>query len=141
MIDRRRSVNVPMLALGVFLISLGRFAAFGAQDTLFTQTLARAGIESFWGWTMILVGMFKVAAASGFLRKLDETAELPRSSVVSHLASGFVLLWTWIVCSLMYGLQTPTVDACLGVGVVLLIGGFVEANRSKEIRNGRRSYV
>jgi len=90
---------------------------------------------------MILVGMFKVAAASGFLRKLDETAELPRSSVVSHLASGFVLLWTWIVCSLMYGLQTPTVDACLGVGVVLLIGGFVEANRSKEIRNGRRSYV
>jgi hypothetical protein len=141
MIDRRRSVNVAMLALGVFLISLGRFAVFGAHDTLFTQTLARAGIETFWGWTMILVGVFKIAAASGFLRKLDETAELPRSSVVAHLASGFVLLWTWVVCSLIYGLSTPTVDACLGVGVVLLAGGFVEANRSKEIRNGRRSFV
>jgi uncharacterized membrane protein HdeD (DUF308 family) len=140
-IDRRRSANVSMIALGVFMISLGQFAAWGPQDTLFTVTLARAGIEHFWGWVMIVTGAFKIASACGCLRWMDESTDWPRSSVVAHLVSGFVLLWTWVVTGLMYGLSTPTVHACAGVGFVLLAGGFVEARRSREIRNGRRSFA
>jgi len=136
-IDRRRSLNIAMIGLGVFMISLGRFAAFGVHDTLFTQTLARAGMEALWGWVMIAVGVFKVVAGCGLLRFLDEHPELPRSTVVAHLASGFVLMWTWIVCYLMYGLSTPTVDACGAVSVVLLAGAYLEAQKGKVIRCGR----
>lgn len=137
MIDRRRSMNIAMIGLGVFMISLGRFAAFGEQDTLFTTTLSRAGMETLWGWVMIASGAFQVAAGGGFLRWLDEHPELPRSTVVSHLASGLVLSWTWIVCYLMYGLSTPTVDACGAVSLVLLAGAYREAHQGKMVRCGR----
>lgn len=133
--DRRRSANVAMIGLGVFLMSLGRFAAFGGQEI--TYTLARAGMETSWGWTMILVGAFKVAAGCGCLRWMDEQMHIPRSSVVAHLLSGAVLTWTWIVCWLLYGLSTPTVDACGAIGAVLLIGGYVEARKAKVMRCGR----
>ena len=139
--DRRRSANVAMIGLGVFLMSLGRFAAFGGHDPLFTHTLAKAGMEQSWGWTMILVGAFKIAAGCGCMRWMDEQPHIPRSSVVAHLTSGAVLLWTWIVCGLLYGLSTPTIEACGAVGLVLLIGGYVEARKAKVMRCGRRLAV
>ena len=127
--DRRRGAQWGMIAVGVFMISLGKFAVWSQIDTLFSQTLGRMGMETQWGIVMIAIGIVQIV-----------TAFVPwrTALVVTYGVSGIVLCWTYIVVGLVANLSTPTVDACLGVGVVMLIAAVSKARQSVCIRAYQR---
>lgn len=128
--DRRRGAQWGMAGIGVFMIALGRFAAFSSTDTLFTQTLMHLGMETEWGVVMILTGLALVV-----------TAFIPwRAALVAvYGTSGLVLCWTWILVGWIGRLSTPTVDVCLGVGVVMCIAAVSKARQSVCVRAFQRA--
>lgn len=128
--DRRRGAQWGMVAVGVFMIAMGRFAAFSPVDTLFTQVLTRLGMETEWGVVMILNGIALVV-----------TAFIPwRAALVAvYGTSGLTLCWTWILVGWIGRLNTPTVDVCLGVGVVMLIAAVSKARQSVCVRAFQRT--
>ena len=123
--DLRRDVAWGMTAVGVFMIALGRFAAFGGRDTQFTAVLSRMNLEYEWGIIMITMGVTQCLASFLPWRVLQ---------VTTYGLSGLVLLWTYVLTGLISGLITPTVDACLGIGVVLMIGAIAKAQQSVLVR-------
>ena len=123
--DRRRGAQWGTVAVGVFMILLGRFAAFSSLDTLFTQTLARHDIETEWGLIMIANGLAVVVTAFVPWRTI---------LVATYGASGLVLCWTWVIVGWLGQLSTPTVDVCLGVGIVMLIAAVSKARQSVCVR-------
>lgn len=127
--DLRRDTDWGMCAVGVFMILLGRFAAFGVLDTRFTATLARIDMEYTWGVIMV---------ASGILQCLAAFTPWRAWQVYTYGWSGLVLMWTYIMTALILGLNTPTVDACLGVGLIMLIATAAKAQQSVMVRSCRR---
>lgn len=123
--DRRRGAQWGMVAVGALMIIMGRFAAFSPVDTMFTQTLSRLGLETEWGVIMIVVGSAQIA-----------TAFIPwRAGLVAvYGASGTILCWTWVMVGWLGQLSTPTVDVCLGVGIVMLIAAVSKARQSMCVR-------
>jgi hypothetical protein len=111
------------------LISLGRFAAFGPVETLFTNTFARMGLDMSWGVIMIVIGIGNIAAV--FM--LNRTA-----TVVVYGITSITLLWTWFLAYFIGVVYTPTVESCLWVGIALFIGAAYEATISKKIRCVRK---
>lgn len=128
--DRRRSAQWGMVAVGVFMVSLGKFAVWGSVDTLFTQSLARLGIETAWGLVMVSAGLLQIITAFVPWRTL---------LVATYGMSGIVMLWTYVLVGLIGGRTTPTIDACLGVGVVMLIAAVSKARQSVCIRAFQRT--
>lgn len=123
--DRRKWINWPMIAVGLMMVSMGRYAIFGSYETLFTSTLARLGVESMWGFVLITVGGLNLVAV--FIRN--------RTLIVATYGiSAIALFWTWVIAYLIGGIYTPTVENCLWVGCALLVGTAYEANTSKQIR-------
>ena len=119
--DLRRDVAWGMFAVGIFMLSLARFAVFGRVNTLFTATLAHMGIETEWGLIMF---------ASGFAQCLASFLPWRVLQVAIYGVSGIVLIWTYVITGLLHHLATPTVDACLGIGIVMLIGAVAKAQQS-----------
>ena len=128
--DRRRGAQWGMVAVGVFMISLGKFAVWSPIDTLFSQTLGRLGLETEWGVIMIGMGALQIV-----------TAFVPwrTALVVCYGMSGIVLCWTYVIVGLAGKLSTPTVDACLGVGIVMLIAAVSKARQSVCIRSYQKA--
>lgn len=128
--DRRRGVQWGMVFAGVFMVLIGRFAAFSPLDTLFTQALSRLGLETIWRLIMILIGSALIATAFVPWRPV---------LVVVYGLGGLVLCWTWVLVGLLGGVSTPTVDVCLGGGIVLLIAAVAKARQSVCVRAFQRT--
>lgn len=128
--DRRRGAQWGMVAVGVFMIQLGKFAVFSPIDTLFSQNLARIGLETEWGVIMISVGLLQIVAAFVPWRT---------ALVLCYGLSGLVMCWTYVIVGLAGKLSTPTVDACLGVGIVMLIAAVSKARQSVCIRSYQKA--
>ena len=129
--DPRRDAAWGMCAVGVFMIFLGRFALFSGMDTKFTATLARMSMEHAWGAVMIASGAVQAIAAFTPWRSFQ---------VPVYGVSSIVLLWTWAMAGLIGGLSTPTVDACLGVGIVMLLGTVSKAQQSVLVREREKKH-
>lgn len=130
--DRRRWVNWPVIGIGLMLISMGRFAVYGPIETLFTSTLGRMGLNVSWGIIMIFIGIGNIAVV--FIPNRTPT-------VVMYGITAITLLWTWFLAYFVGGIYTPTVEACLWVGIALLVGAAYEANISKRIRCVRKEEI
>jgi len=112
------------------MLVLGRFAAFGDRDTLFTNTLARQGLETFWGSVLILVG--GAIVLTSYFRHRGLT-------VLMHGVTAFVMIWTWYIAAVIGGVHTPTVELALGLGLFLAAATLAEALESVNIRRCRGS--
>lgn len=123
--DRRRTVQWGVLAVAVFMLVLGRFALFSPIDTLFSQSLARMGLQDSWGVVMIASGVCLAASTITPWRLFQ---------VLSYGVSGLVLCWTYILVGWVGKISTPTVDACLGVGIVMLLATVSKARQSVCVR-------
>lgn len=108
--DRRRArLRTHTFTLGFVLVVMGCYA-FSPIDTLFTQTLARLGVEDLWGAVLL---------ASGGLLALSAASSHKYMRWAGNAAGGFAGMWTFGLC-ISEGLFTPTVAACgvIGIGCI-----------------------
>lgn len=123
--DRRKdSPRSGMATIGALIIMMG-FYVFGPQETLFTNTLARLGIEYFWGSLMIAVGLIHMTSA--FM------PHIRLFNWFAHTVTSIVTAWTFFLMTSM-GTNTPTINACLVIAIGSAITMLKDALEGVKIR-------
>ncbi len=131
--DRRRSSpRSGMTTVGALVMMLGLYV-FGPQETLFTNALAKLGIETFWGVLMIVSGAIHVSASLMPSHRLFNW--------FAHTLTSMVTAWTFFLM-FSIGVSTPTINACLIIALgslYTMIKDALEGVRMRELAYGKHN--
>ncbi|MEK9809112.1 MAG: hypothetical protein VW362_01595 [Candidatus Nanopelagicales bacterium] len=125
---RRQDIKTDALIVAGILLTMGWYASpWQPIDTLFTQSLARLGLETTWALLFSIAGTLRAYVA--IMR-----GKAPRwACFVANWFSALIGLWTGLL--FIHGPTTPTIMACWVIGVGSLVSLFRDARQQQKMRS------
>jgi len=127
--DRRcNEIRPDSIAVAGILLTFGWYASpYNPIDTLFTQTLARLGLETFWSVLFVVAGFLKMTSAIW-------CCSCPLwISFSANWLTAMACLWTGFMFWKM-GPITPTTAACWVIGACAVLALYRNARQKQRLR-------